>query len=346
MKERFIWVDYAKTIGIFLVVFAHTPLWTPVQNYIYVFHMPLFFFLSGYLFSFKRHNKYLPFLRHRFRQLLVPYLFFSVVTYIFWYFLARNFGADSNEDLVWYKPLIGIFYGIGRSPWLVHNIPLWFLPCLFVVENLYYLLFKNSKRRYLLILCFGTIGYLDYQFNQFHFWWSFNTALVGLVFYAVGHNLKSSVAVLLSVRSGGLLIVSVISAAVVWWVSAENGRINMHISYYNSYLCFLVGGGIGILLMIVISALLQRLSLANKVAEFISNNTLIILGLHLMALSLTKAVSYFVLGLPLEIYEETVLLNLLLSISSIGLLVPAIVLLNRILPFLVGKKHYKSMFKV
>lgn len=46
---RIAWVDIAKGLGIFLVVLGHTYRKNPVQNWIYSFHMPLFFILSGWL---------------------------------------------------------------------------------------------------------------------------------------------------------------------------------------------------------------------------------------------------------------------------------------------------------
>ena len=60
-KERIVFVDYARALGIFLVVFAHC-----LQKYcdgmdfsnhfIYSFHMPLFFVISGMLLSRKSIN--------------------------------------------------------------------------------------------------------------------------------------------------------------------------------------------------------------------------------------------------------------------------------------------------
>lgn len=63
-KKRLNWVDWAKTFGIFLVVFGHSfnpssSEWSwelELLNLIYSFHMPLFFFLSGYLFKVKETN--------------------------------------------------------------------------------------------------------------------------------------------------------------------------------------------------------------------------------------------------------------------------------------------------
>lgn len=64
MNDRNLWVDYAKAIGILLVVYghvvrgligagiieAHLPRWLLVDSVLYSFHMPLFFFLSGLFF--------------------------------------------------------------------------------------------------------------------------------------------------------------------------------------------------------------------------------------------------------------------------------------------------------
>ena len=52
------WIDYAKVIGIFLVVFGHVlqgqiacssdNILKLLWDYIYLFHMPLFFMISGF----------------------------------------------------------------------------------------------------------------------------------------------------------------------------------------------------------------------------------------------------------------------------------------------------------
>ena len=42
-------IDISKGIGIFLVIWAHTI--CPFRAQIYIFHMPLFFLVSGFLFN-------------------------------------------------------------------------------------------------------------------------------------------------------------------------------------------------------------------------------------------------------------------------------------------------------
>jgi fucose 4-O-acetylase-like acetyltransferase len=50
MNQRIEWIDVAKGIGIFLVIVGHLishDNFNLLADYIYSFHMPLFFFLSG-----------------------------------------------------------------------------------------------------------------------------------------------------------------------------------------------------------------------------------------------------------------------------------------------------------
>jgi fucose 4-O-acetylase-like acetyltransferase len=49
-KERISWIDWAKTILIFLMVSAHCNIHPYPQQFIHAFHMPAFFLISGYLF--------------------------------------------------------------------------------------------------------------------------------------------------------------------------------------------------------------------------------------------------------------------------------------------------------
>lgn len=53
-RERILWIDAAKAIGILMVVFGHNWLDEKFCYYFYSFHMPLFFILAGITFSTKK----------------------------------------------------------------------------------------------------------------------------------------------------------------------------------------------------------------------------------------------------------------------------------------------------
>lgn len=53
-KKRVAWIDGVKSIGILAMIAGHIwPSGTLFDKFIHVWHMPIFFFLSGYLFSEK-----------------------------------------------------------------------------------------------------------------------------------------------------------------------------------------------------------------------------------------------------------------------------------------------------
>ena len=89
------WVDTAKGIGIVLVVFGHVlrglvtshlTEWTQALHYmdawIYAFHMPLFFFLSGLLLSRAASQSVLTFTWNKVRTIAYPYFLWSFFTLV------------------------------------------------------------------------------------------------------------------------------------------------------------------------------------------------------------------------------------------------------------------------
>lgn len=93
--EKLYWVDKTKTFAIILVVAAHAMIPAIRNNsviiynlrqIIYMFHMPLFMVLSGYLFELNI-EKYLnkgfkSFVKNKAVRLMLPYISLSVISYI------------------------------------------------------------------------------------------------------------------------------------------------------------------------------------------------------------------------------------------------------------------------
>lgn len=132
LKQRINWIDWAKVFAIYLVALGHLLSKTGSEgyifNFIYSFHMPFFFFISGYLFRIKE-NGFVDFLKSSFRSLLVPYILLNLIGNAFLiptWVLARHWPIDQ------------LFYFItadGRG----EPGPTWFLVCLFQVRLLSYL---------------------------------------------------------------------------------------------------------------------------------------------------------------------------------------------------------------
>lgn len=84
--NRIIFLDIAKAICIILVVVGHympdnSPMWYVMLNkVIYTFHMPLFMFVSGYVYiATKKDISYGSFLMKKVKRLMIPYFTTSVI---------------------------------------------------------------------------------------------------------------------------------------------------------------------------------------------------------------------------------------------------------------------------
>jgi len=56
MKKHEEWIDNLKGLGIIIIVFGHScyPSDSILIRYVFTFHVPLFFFISGFLFTRKK----------------------------------------------------------------------------------------------------------------------------------------------------------------------------------------------------------------------------------------------------------------------------------------------------
>ncbi len=117
-QQRIEYIDIAKGIGILLVYIGHCEIgegdFSHITHWIYSFHVPLFFFISGLLFS-NKHVSAATFYRNKFASLIVPYIIFSIVNYV----LLKLCHFDATLSF--------ITNGWGTNP-------LWFIPILFLIN--------------------------------------------------------------------------------------------------------------------------------------------------------------------------------------------------------------------
>ena len=137
MSKRIQYIDIAKGIGILLVVLGHNDLsaYHPMlHRFIYAFHMPLFFFLSGIFFNPDRDFKTL--VKKRFDGLIKPLIFSLLLIYGISVFFGKMSFATAGGRLLKSLYLTG--------PYL-NWVQLWFLPLLFLVNLYAYFFYKFTK---------------------------------------------------------------------------------------------------------------------------------------------------------------------------------------------------------
>lgn len=142
MRIRIKWVDIAKAIGIFCIVLGHITAEGPIKRYVYSFHIPLFFFLSGATFRVKG-KPFSAFVRGRALSLLVPYGIFALISqliYIGMRLVAAS-AIQSGRSFTIADAWAGILWGNVEA-----NRGLWFLPCLFLMSLMLYPIIHRLER--------------------------------------------------------------------------------------------------------------------------------------------------------------------------------------------------------
>lgn len=335
--KRVGWIDYAKSTGIFLVVLLHTHCTYATTSFLSAFRLPLFFFISGFLFSYRSNPDYKRFAYKRFRQLVVPYLWINLLAYVAWLLVLRHFGNDAGDTVAWHKPLWAIVAGI--PPGLVHDIPLWSLLCFFVVEMIYYPLRKKVGHGWLIAVAAWAVSYLNCEYNSEHVStlpFCLGPAFAALGFYAFGNYVRDN-----SSRFGFMLrprlltlSVSSVSLVALWW---HNSAIQFFICDYGSYPLFVLEGIFGIAAMMQVCMYLCEWFGDNGFVRFVSNGTLIICGFHLMMFSLIKGVMWFGFHVDPQMLTCNFERGFLFSVVAFSLCLPVICVVNRHFRFLVGK---------
>lgn len=182
-KNRIEWIDMAKGYGMFAVIIAHICS-GQLHEWIYTFHMPLFFFLSGYVFSNK--NSFDDFIKKKAQSLLVPYFSLGipmVVLTIFLKLYQNTFTVDATKELI--KDFI-----IQKRQWT-----LWYIACLFFLNILFYLITKFAKTnisRAVIVSVITIVGLLYYKCGGLPLPWNIDVCFTAIPFFFVGYVLKQN----------------------------------------------------------------------------------------------------------------------------------------------------------
>ena len=135
MRRRVEWIDAVKGLGIILVIFAHANK-TILTKYIYLFHMPLFFYISGKLFNIDNLN-FRSFVKKKIDRLIIPCFAYGILIVLFnilnstiLYIKTKTFNYNIIDNL------LRIFIFQNRTT------TLWFLLVIFWLNILLFILLK------------------------------------------------------------------------------------------------------------------------------------------------------------------------------------------------------------
>lgn len=207
MSQRNHTVSIMKGIAIILMVIGHAEAPWYITNFIYTFHMPLFFIAAGYFFSRKYLSDPWTFISKRVKGLYFPFLKWAILFLLLhnvWHYFGilnetyGNWTGGVTHPYSWqqfWQRLISILTTMsGYDEFMAGAF--WFFRGLFVASILFLLLYKilDSKTslnetRAVGLICIGAVA-----FTAFHIAASFKISIPnggwretwGLFFFGIG----------------------------------------------------------------------------------------------------------------------------------------------------------------
>lgn len=321
-ENRLEWIDWMKALGIYLIVLGH--FYSIGEKFIYVFHVPLFFIISGFLN--KKEVDGQVFWKKLWYNLVIPMLLMAVI----------NFG---------YHSILQLFNGsfsLGDAYWFVRNVAfgmvsgydtLWFVFTLMMLKIIFQYCFSR-KLFYSLSVVMMVLAYVynHSDLSGFPFFLKEPNAVVDLCtaypFFALGVLLRNYKEMINTLNKKVMLIAAfVCGLLLVVLCYAYNGNVGMfRCDYGGSIFLFLIGGVAGTVMIWAISVLFGY---APKVIAIISRGTIIILGLHKELIDLVWA---FVTPSVLDVVFAALILLLF---------IPFIIAIEKYFPLMVGKYRIK-----
>lgn len=249
---RLEWIDFARAVGIFLVILGHCEIPNELKQRIYLFHMPLFFIISGLLWNVER-NKDLgfgEFAKKKIKAYVIPYFKIAFVCLLIRGVLFNSFTMESTAFWdAFQKYIYGIFVlSRGNVNYLPSCSPIWFLTCLFCAEILFYWIMKHGRPSVFVISCMVVSFFIS---GKFRLVWNLDTAICVIPFLYFGVIIrrwiyKDYAKTLRYTFMLMLCIISSLSLAVCNWDTSFAGN-----SYNNFPLTYLLSVTISVTILII-----------------------------------------------------------------------------------------------
>ena len=188
-KKRELWADYAKGICILLVFIGHSDaIPQAVRIFIYLFHMPMFFFCMGYYSSTA--GTFGAFVKKRFRQLMVPFFAYGILYHVLCLGIIVPLLRGGADWALCRDNILGLLVQLRGTDLVA---PKWFLTAAFVASVLFYALRKyvHDRRIEFPVVLAASAGfaYLN-KFTGFSLPWYIDVAFPCVLFMYLGQYVR------------------------------------------------------------------------------------------------------------------------------------------------------------
>lgn len=242
-RKRIAYIEYCRAIGVILMAAGHIGFGETYTLYIQSFHMPLFFLLSGFLYT--RKSSFGAVLKRKARSLLQPYYLFGV---LFLMVVAVGKPERLMEDI-----RVVFLYPTNHFPL---STAMWFLMALFLANIIYYAIdsLKHPAAIWCAAIAVGLLGELFHPITGILLPFALGPALVGVAMMQIGRSIRSAETPLCQMKVYQICILAPVGFAAALW----EGYVSLRTDSYPHPLIFWLVAVANILVVINIAYRLER----------------------------------------------------------------------------------------
>ncbi|MBR1424886.1 acyltransferase family protein [bacterium] len=261
IRKRITFIDIFKGIGIILMIMGHVGFGKSFDIYIHAFHMPMFFFISGFLYKYIDFTKLV---KNKTKSLLIPYIEFGLFNLLMCLLLLPKF------NIAQYFKMMFLFNNDG----LKICGALWFLTCLFFVNLLFFLIVKAAgKFKQIGITLLITILVVILYFFKVKLLLSIDSAIYMLPVFYAGYLFKDFIQRFQNLNKSLQTVIGLALLFAFSFILFKNGYVNVRTNNYGNIIFFYINA-IFLSIGLFYGAKLLECLKFSKIIEYIGKNSL------------------------------------------------------------------------
>lgn len=234
--------DVYKGIGIVVMLMGHIGFGEMFSYIIHAFHMPMFFFISGFLFKESGDFIFGKWVRKKADSLLVPYFIYGLLNYFIYVVMIAVKGSQWRaKDFL--NPLVHLLT-INTTKLPIAGA-LWFLTALFWANLFFVLIHCFIKKKVLAVLAAVIIvaaGFLCVQVVPIRLPWALDIGMVGFGLFYTGYLYQNYISVKERMKRPVFAwVMNCIGAVFCMAVILINDEVNMRLGEYGKAGLFFIG---------------------------------------------------------------------------------------------------------
>ena len=318
------WVTLAKFLGLYLMVLGHMNLVCPEWGaFIFTFHMPLFFVLSGMLHKDTDNKKQL--FKNLFRKLIVPFLLIAMIWCLIYMVLWIKNGIVNPSH--WLSYILGTIISPGKPLCQLHSLkePLWFLLALTWIK----VMASYLRKPWIMIVVSVVCPIVILVFSHFRIVLplAIDSALFAFPFYTAGLFIKKYLLKDFSVIIN--IVVALLFLVFTFFIYRNNGIVDTnHCLYGNNIVLYYLGGFVGTIFLIHLSKVIASFVPIGMVFSTIVSGAMLVIGFSNNLSSIIRSFLPFLGGSNVG--------GMVIGLLTLAVIFPMILIAKKYFPAIIG----------